>query len=66
MYCRSLQSDGRTHTKFSRPSEARWVEIGDLEGDRQFQFWATAVTDAGEGMSSNVVTQNTGGTGRFF
>lgn len=42
------------------------MEIGDLEGDRQFQFWATAVTDAGEGMSSNVVTQNTGGTGRVF
>ena len=27
------------------------------EPDRQYQFWVTAVTNAGEGLSSNVVTQ---------
>jgi len=41
----------------SRPSDVRWISIEDLEPDRQYQFWITAVTAAGEGLSSNVVTQ---------
>ncbi len=61
----SMASSSRSHTKFSRPSDARWVEVDDLEGGEgaQFQFWVTAVNSAGEGMSSNVVTQAIHGAG---
>jgi hypothetical protein len=47
----------RSHNKYTRPSDVRWITIEDLEPDRQYQFWVTAVTNAGEGLSSNVVTQ---------
>ncbi len=47
----------RSHNKYTRPADVRWITIEDLEPDRQYQFWVTAVTNAGEGLSSNVVTQ---------
>ena len=47
----------RSHNKYTRPSDVRWITIEDLEPDRQYQFWVTAVTNAGEGLSSNVVAQ---------
>ena len=45
------------HNKYTRPSDVRWITIEDLESDRQYQFWVTAVTSAGEGMSSIVITE---------
>lgn len=34
-----------------------WMEVEDLEPERQYQFWVTAVTTAGEGMRSDIVLQ---------
>ena len=31
--------------------------VDDLEPERQYQFWVTAVTNAGEGMRSDIVVQ---------
>ena len=31
--------------------------MDDLEPERQYQFWVTAVTNAGEGMRSDIVVQ---------
>ena len=45
------------HNKYTRPADVRWITIEDLEPDRQYQFWVTAVTSAGEGRSSNVITE---------
>ena len=36
------------HNKYTRPADVRWITIEDLEPDRQYQFWVTAVTSAGE------------------
>jgi hypothetical protein len=33
------------------------MTVEDLQSGRQYQFWVTAVTNVGEGKSSNVVTQ---------
>lgn len=35
----------------------RWITIEDLEPEKQYQFWVTAVTSAGEGRSSDVITE---------
>ena len=48
------------HNKYTRPADVRWITIEDLEPDRQYQFWVTAVTSAGEGRSSDVITQSPG------
>ena len=61
--CRSIDNEGRSHTRLVRPSTSRWVAVEDLSPGRQFQFWVTAVTNVGEGMSSNVVTMETTKTG---
>ncbi len=45
------------HNKYTRPADVRWITIEDLEPDRQYQFWVTAVTSAGEGRSSDVITE---------
>ena len=45
------------HNKYTRPSDVRWITIEDLETERQYQFWVTAVTSAGEGMASIVITE---------
>nr|XP_040568004.1 Down syndrome cell adhesion molecule-like protein Dscam2 isoform X1 [Lepeophtheirus salmonis] len=58
IYLRALSHGrDRTHTKYTRPADVRWITIEDLESERQYQFWVTAVTSEGEGMSSNVITQ---------
>ena len=31
--------------------------MDDLEPERQYQFWVTAVTNAGEGMRSDILVQ---------
>ena len=31
--------------------------VDDLEPERQYQFWVTAVTNAGEGMRSDILVQ---------
>ena len=62
---RAIQRDGQSHAKFSRPSETRLINIDDLDENKQYQFWVTAVTAVGEGMSSNVVTQKPSHTGQF-
>lgn len=56
---RSVVSEVRTHTRLVRPASARWAAVEDLQAGQQYQFWVTAVTSAGEGMSSNVVTHTT-------
>ena len=33
------------------------LTVDDLEPERQYQFWVTAVTNAGEGMRSDIVVQ---------
>ena len=47
-----------------------WILIDELEKDRQYQFWVTAVTSAGEGMRSDIVLETSSGRGtsifRFF
>ncbi len=43
----------------------RWIIIEDLEPDRPYQFWVTAVTSAGEGMTSMVVTETPSSRGIF-
>ena len=45
------------HNKYTRPADVKWITIEDLEPDRQYQFWVTAVTSAGEGRSSDVITE---------
>ena len=46
------------HNKYTRPSDVRWITIEDLEPERQYQFWVTAVTSAGEGMASMIITES--------
>ena len=31
--------------------------VDDLEPERQYQFWVTVVTNAGEGMRSDIIVQ---------
>ena len=45
------------HNKYTRPADVKWITIEDLEPDRQYQFWVTAVTSAGEGRSSDVISE---------
>ena len=52
--------------KFSRPSDMKWIAIDDLETDRQYQFWVTAVTNAGEGMRSDIVLQTPSNRGTYL
>lgn len=46
-----------SHNKYTRPADVRWITIEDLEQGRQYQFWVTAVTSAGEGASSIVIAE---------
>ena len=50
--------------KFSRPSDMTWILIDDLETDRQYQFWVTAVTSSGEGMRSDIVLETSSNRGK--
>lgn len=43
--------------KYTRPADVTWITVEDLEPDRQYQFWVTAVTNAGEGMRSDIILQ---------
>ena len=39
--------------------------VDDLEPERQYQFWVTAVTNAGEGMRSDIVVQTPSKRGNY-
>ena len=39
--------------------------VDDLEPERQYQFWVTAVTNAGEGMRSDIVVQTASKRGKI-
>ena len=41
-----------------------WILIDDLETDRQYQFWVTAVTSSGEGMRSDIVLETSSNRGK--
>ena len=40
--------------------------MDDLEPERQYQFWVTAVTNAGEGMRSDIVVQTPSKRGKYI